>query len=642
MIEMIKRYSLCMAAALLLAACSSFDPSSVKDASDVEIAHVEPLSWWVGMKCPLQLMINGPAISDYDVAVEGGRGVRVSAETRAESPDYLFVDLSISSDAKPGTYWLVFTRGEDSFKYAYEIAARAEGSAARRSFTTGDLIYLIMPDRFANGDPSNDNTDDTAEKADRSRASGRHGGDLQGIIDHLDYISDLGATAIWNTPLLLDNDSRGSYHGYACADYYRIDPRFGDNELFREFVSEAHKRDLKVIMDVVTNHSGTNTHWWAGNLPFSDWIHQFPEYTGSNYCFSSLLDPNASEHDARLMDSGWFTRGMVDMNLDNPYLLRYFEQWAIWWIEWSGLDGFRVDTYPYNEKEPMSQWCKAVTDEYPNFNIVGEVWTGSYPQLAYWQKDNPNSDGFNSNLPCIMDFPLLETANRVFSPEGSSMRKIYDVFSHDFVYRDLDNMMVFPGNHDTRRVGDVTGKNPDRYKAMITMYATVRGILQIFSGDEMMFSSSDLRSGDGGMRVDFPGGWEGDEFDFFTREGRESACLDFDGKPIERGMRQDVYEYCRTLFRWRRDSDVIHHGKTMHFLPSGPGYGYFRYDDEDIVFVFINNSPDREVRVPWSDYREIAGNLTEGVDVISGRKVTVSDDTVVGPYGTLVVQYKRN
>lgn len=649
--------SLLLAAASSAAACGSFNPAEVPDAAPEAVAHVEPISWWTGMKQPLQLLVNGPDISTYDVRIEGGSGVKVTGVNKAESPNYLFVDVDVASGAKPGTYWLVFSKDGESFKYPYEIAARRAGSADRASYTTADLIYLIMPDRFANGDPTNDSTPDTAEKADRASIGSRHGGDLQGIIDHLDYIADLGATAIWNTPVLLDDDPRGSYHGYACADYYKIDPRYGDNALYKEFVAKAHEKDLKVIMDIVTNHSGTTTHWWAKDLPFQDWIHQFPEYTGSNYAFSALSDPHASKRDAMLMDSGWFTRGMVDMNLDNPYLLQYFKQWAIWWIEYSDLDGFRVDTYPYNEKYPMAEWCKAVTDEYPNFNIVGECWVGQVPAVAYWQKDNANNDGFNSYLPTVMDFPLLNAANSVFAGPverpgqggpaaqgrrgGSNARALYDVLAQDYLYHDLDKIMVFTSNHDTRRIGDIVGKDPARFKAMITFFATVRGILQIFSGDEMMFSSANLRAGDPGLRVDFPGGFEGDAFDFFTDEGRAAADTDFDGQPIEKGLRKELFDYCRTLFRWRKDADVIHHGKTLHFIPGRGGYGFFRYNDTDTVFVFINPSDTETVTVPWSTYAEISDGLGAGTNVITGETVTISDATEVGPLQTLVIEYKK-
>lgn len=621
---------------------TDFDPASVSDAGS-RIERVEPLSWWTEMKTPLQLLVKGEDISSWDVSIEGGKGVEVSAVHKADSPDYLFVDVKISGNAGPGTYYIVFRNGSETFKYPYEIAARQEGSAARKSFTTADMIYLIMPDRFANGDPSNDATDDTAEKPDRKEFFGRHGGDIQGIIDHLDYIAGLGATAIWNTPLLLDNEPEGSYHGYACADYYHVDPRFGSNGLYREFVGKAHEKGLKVIMDIVTNHCGT-AHWWMQDLPFKDWIHVFPEYTGTNVCFSTNMDPNASQYDLNLQESGWFVPSMPDMNLNNPYVLNYFKQWAVWWIEYSGLDGFRVDTYPYNEKEPMSEWCAAILNEYPDFNIVGECWTSSIPQLAYWQGGNANKDGFDSHLPSIMDFPLQEAIWKGVPTDsqawGEGMTKVYDCLSHDFVYHDLSKMMIFPGNHDTDRIGDVLKHNADRHRIVMAMMATMRGIPQIFYGDEMMFVSKDRSQGHGGLRVDFPGGWQGDEVNLFTREGRASAAVNTDGKPVAKGFAADMHDYTQTLFQWRKDKKVIHDGKTMHFLTRDNTYAYFRYDDTDAVFVYINNSRGKK-NVPWSHYAEIAEGLHDGRNVITGESVQVSDSTVVGPRQVLVVEYKR-
>ena len=621
---------------------TDFDPASVSDAGS-RIERVEPLSWWTEMKTPLQLLVKGEDISSWDVSIEGGKGVEVSAVHKADSPDYLFVDVKISGNAGPGTYYIVFRNGSETFKYPYEIAARQEGSAARKSFTTADMIYLIMPDRFANGDPSNDATDDTAEKPDRKEFFGRHGGDIQGIIDHLDYIAGLGATAIWNTPLLLDNEPEGSYHGYACADYYHVDPRFGSNGLYREFVEKAHEKGLKVIMDIVTNHCGT-AHWWMQDLPFKDWIHVFPEYTGTNVCFSTNMDPNASRYDLNLQESGWFVPSMPDMNLNNPYVLNYFKQWAVWWIEYSGLDGFRVDTYPYNEKEPMSEWCAAILNEYPDFNIVGECWTSSIPQLAYWQGGNANKDGFDSHLPSIMDFPLQEAIWKGVPTDsqawGEGMTKVYDCLSHDFVYHDLSKMMIFPGNHDTDRIGDVLKHNADRHRIVMAMMATMRGIPQIFYGDEMMFVSKDRSQGHGGLRVDFPGGWQGDEVNLFTEEGRASAAVNTDGKPVAKGFAADMHDYTQKLFQWRKDKKVIHDGKTMHFLTRDNTYAYFRYDDTDAVFVYINNSRGKK-NIPWSHYAEIAEGLHDGRNVITGKSVQVSDSTVVGPRQVLVVEYKR-
>ncbi|MBQ2874640.1 MAG: glycoside hydrolase family 13 protein [Bacteroidales bacterium] len=635
-------------AVIALAACSgkpAFDPASVADATAEQVTRVEPLSWWVGMKTDLQLLVQGAGISEYDVAIEGGKGVSVEKINKAESPNYLFVDVDVAADAQPGTYYIVFSKDGQSIKYPYEIAAREAGSAERQSFTTADMVYLIMPDRFANGDASNDSTEDTAEDANRANGNGRHGGDIQGVIDHLDYISELGATYIWTTPFLEDNAPRGSYHGYAASDYYHIDSRFGSNELYKTLVEKAREKGIGIIMDIVPNHCGTE-HWWMNDLPFQDWIHQFDTYTGTNVAFSTNMDPNASQKDLYIQESGWFVPSMVDMNLDNPYVLQYFIQWGVWWIEYSGLNGFRVDTYPYNEKGPASEWCKAIMTEYPNFNIVGECWTSSIPQLAYWQGGNANKDGFDSHLPSIMDFPLHDAMRAALAEDeggwGMGMTKVYDILSHDFVYHDLSKMLIFPGNHDTARIGDMVRKDPRALKIAMTMIATMRGIPQIFAGDELMFVSSrpDNVGDHPGLRVDFPGGWEGDEVDLFTAEGREAQTHNTDGLKVEKGQAADLFNYVSRLFQWRKTADVIHNGKTMHFMTRDNTYAYFRYNDEAAVFVYINNNLE-PVNVPWSYYSEITEGLQGGVDVLTGEPFEVSDATVVAPKTALVVEYKR-
>ena len=623
--------------------CANFSPETVADATSVQVSRVEPLSWWVGMRTPLQLMIQGKDISTYDLSIEGGSGVSVNKITKAESPNYVFADIKISANAKAGIYYLVFSKNGESFKYPYEIHSRKENSASRESFTTKDMIYLIMPDRFANGDPSNDSTENTDEKADRSAFFGRHGGDIRGIMDHLDYIADLGATAIWTTPMLEDNAPDGSYHGYAASDYYHIDSRFGNNELYREFVDQAHKKELKVIMDIVTNHCGTE-HWWMNDLPFADWVHQWPEYTGSNCCFSTAMDFNASQKDLYNMESGWFVPSMVDMNLDNPFVLKYFQQWAIWWIEYAGLDGLRVDTYPYNERYPMSMWCAAVRNEYPYINIVGECWTSSIPQLAYWQGDNNNKDGFNSNLPSIMDFPLLDAICAGMNEDrvnwNTGMVRIYDCLAHDFVYHDMSKMMIFPGNHDTERIADILGKDPRKVKMVMAMMATMRGIPQIFAGDEQMFVSKDRSQGHGGLRADFPGGWESDATDRFTEQGRAAMTVNTDGQIVPQGLAADMFDYVSRLFQWRKTSSAVHNGKTMQFLRRENTYAYFRYNDMETVFVFINRTPEA-VKIPWSYYDEVNAGLDTGVDVITGETVTLDDNTEVAPMTALIVDFRK-
>ncbi len=596
-----------------------------------QIKHVEPLSWWVGMNTPLQLMINADGVAEYGVEIlPADQGVAVTAVHKADSPNYIFVDVAVSDDAKAGDYTLRLSNGKRKYDYTYTIAERVEGSRERASFTTADFVYLIMPDRFANGDPTNDSTDDTVEKVNRNNPGRRHGGDIQGIIDHLDYIADLGATAIWSTPLLLDDENGSSYHGYSCSDYYRIDPRYGSNELFKSYVEECHKRDLKVIMDIVPNHSST-THWWYNDLPFADWVHKWDSYTQSNWTFSTNMDFNASKADLYQMESGWFDSSMADMNLDNPYLLNYFKQWAVWWIEYSGLDGFRVDTYPYNEKMPMSEWCKAVMEEYPNFNIVGEVWTSSIPQLAYWQGGNYNKDGFDSHLKSIMDFPLHDAIRSAMTESGNGgwgqgMTRVYDVLSHDFVYHDLSNMMIMAANHDTDRIGDVCEGDPKRMKIVATLLTTLRGMPQMLYGDELMFRSTDRSKGHPTLRVDFPGGWEGDKVNLFDRANHN-------------GDQKDLFDYTRHMMNWRKSKEVIHTGRTLHFIDRDNTYAYFRYNDKEVVFVYINNSAS-EHTVPWKRYAEISADLTMGRDVVSGEQVDMTN-VKVAPMSTLVVEFSR-
>ena len=640
-----------------MAACTGrVDSFSVPEASSAEIIRVEPLSWWTGMKTGLQLMVQGPEISAFDVTVSG-TGLKVKAVHKADNPDFIFVDIDIAPKAASGTYDLVFTREGESFKYPYLIRERREGSRERESFTTADMIYLIMPDRFARGEaPERAYEDGSGHawkppfmldgKEDRTDPGARHGGNIQGMIDHLDYVEDLGATAVWCTPLLVNNQPRGSYHGYAITDYYHIDPRFGDNALYRAFADSCHARGLKVIMDVVTNHCGTG-HWWMDNPPFDDWYHVNDPYMQMNALFSVYMDPHVAKVDRERQESGWFVPSMPDMNLDNPFVLKYFQQWAIWWTEYAGLDGFRVDTYPYNEPEPMAQWCKAVTDEYPLFNIVGETWDYSIPQVAYWQKDNPNRNGFNSNLPSIMDFPLQQAILRALNEDqvnwDEGMTRIYTVLAQDFAYQDLSHMLTFFANHDHARTGDVLGQDPAKMKLALALLVTIRGIPQLYYGDEMMFlERKDVPSHDGAKRIDFPGGWEGDGCNLFTAQGRASA-------PELYASAAELHDYARTLFRWRRDCKAVQEGKTLHFLSRknvGPvnitdnTYAFFRYTEEDAIFVFINNTAEPRT-LDWSHYAEFVSGPVEGRDVLSGEKMTLQDGVSVLPKSALIVEFKR-
>lgn len=618
---------------LMMAALSLLLSLSTAFAQQIE--RVEPLSWWTGMKMPLTLLVQGNQLAGSEVRILDAKGknevtgLRVKAIHAAESPNYLFLDMEVN---EPGIYTIELkqTSGKKTKRmlWRYEIGERRAQPAANISYGTEDVIYLLMPDRFANGDLTNDETPNTTEKLHRDQAFGRHGGDIQGIIDHLDEIVALGATAVWPTPLLLDNEPHQSYHGYACADYYHIDPRFGTNELYQSMVAQAHDKGLKFIMDIVPNHCG-GAHWWMQDLPFNDWIHQYPTFTRSNWQFSTAADMHAAKVDQVGMNSGWFDTSMPDMNLDNPFLLHYFQQWAIWWIEYANLDGLRVDTYPYNEKEPMSQWCKAVRNEYPGINIVGECWTRPASQVAYWQADNNNRDGFNSNLPCVMDFPLQEAMAAALSTDGEGweqgLLKCYAVVADDYLYADPNNLLIFDGNHDTPRVRDILkDKSFERNKLVITLLATMRGIPQLTYGEEIGLISllpEDVGN-HGYLRVDYPGNWPGEQRELEVEQHR-------------------LYAYYAQLLNWRKNEPILHQGKLTHFLSRDNTYAYFRYTDEGAIFVFLN-AAEAEREVPVSQYAEILDVYGyTGEDILLGGTVELREGLTVEPLSAMVIKLKK-
>lgn len=594
-----------------------------------KITRVEPLCWWTDMHQPLTLMFYGEDLQDATVSIQelaAGRimrgqciGLVPTGQHNAESKNYLFVDMDVR---QAGTYRITLRKGNRRATYDYTIYDRREGSRERQSFTSADVVYLIMSDRFVDGDPSNNSTDNTREKADKQNIHGRFGGDIQGIISQLGHISDLGATAIWPTPLLLDDEEKWSYHGYACSDYYHIDPRFGSNELYRQMVDSAHTYDIKVIMDMVPNHCG-GAHWWMKDLPYRDWVNQFDEFTRTNNVFSANYDINASEYDRLLSNRGWFDHPMPDMNLENPDLLRYFQQWAIWWIEYADLDGLRVDTYPYIEKMPAANWIKAIREEYPDINIVGECWMRPASAVAYWQSGSNNKDGFDSNLPSVMDFPTNEAIRQALGGNdngwGGGLTRIYDALSQDYLYGDVNNLLIFLDNHDMDRIEDVVkDQDPRRTKLAYTLLATMRGIPQVFAGDEYDMHSSDMSKGHSTLRMPLPMPEQ------LTDEQR------------------DMFDYQRRLLQWRKSEPVIHTGRTMHFLSRDNTYAFFRYTDEEAVFVFANAS-DEARTVPTAHYTEILSkyNLV-GTDILTGKSVDLSLTNIeVAPVSALIVKLHK-
>ncbi len=599
-----------------------------------QIQKIEPPFWWSGMhQKDVQLMCYGKDISTYDVQIDG---VTISDVTKTENPNYLFVTIE-TQDVKPGTVSIDFKEsGKVAFSQPYEFKIRRDNSAERKGFDSSDVMYLIMPDRFANGDPKNDSHKDTAEKADRSNPGGRHGGDIQGMIDHLDYLKDLGVTALWSTPLLEDNEPVYSYHTYAQSDFYKIDPRYGTNEDYKRLASEMHKSDMKLVMDYVTNHWGSK-HWMIKDLPTKDWIHQWPEgFRRSNYRMTTQFDTNASKVDSKGCMDGWFDTTMPDMNQRNPLLLKYITQNAIWWVEYADLDGLRVDTYSYNDKDGIAKWTKAIMDEYPDFNIVGEVWMHDQAQMAYWQKDSKIGaiDHYNSYLPSVMDFTLHNAIMAMFNEDENAwdkgMIKAYDNFTNDFLYPDINNILVFAGNHDTNRINEIYNGDIDTYKMAMTLIFTTRGIPQIYYGDEIGMLGDKEKKGDGDIRRDFPGGWPGDT---------QNAFLAARAKNGRTNDQEAFYSFTKKVLNWRKNTPVIHTGKLLQFIPFHNVYVYFRYAEEKSVMVIINNNS-KDQKLPVSRFKEGIKDFKMGTDIITDTNIDVTEDFSIPAKTSMILELK--
>ena len=598
-----------------------------------QVEKIEPPFWFTEMHDPeLQFMVYGKDIAQYDVAFLNT--IQIVSILKTENPNYLFITIN-TQDIVPGHYQLQFsTESKVVYTWYYEIKSRRDLSALRKGFDSSDLIYLLMPDRFANGNPAIDSTDDTAEKVNREDPAGRHGGDIQGIIDHLDYLDALGVTALWITPLLGDNEPVVSYHTYAQSDYYKIDPRFGTNADYKHLAAELHKRDMKLIMDYVTNHWGSK-HWMIQDLPTKDWIHYWENgedgFQRSSHRMTTQFDSNASEADKKACMNGWFDTTMPDINQSNPLALKYLIQNAIWWIEFADLDGLRVDTYSYNDKIGIAKWTKAIMDEYPNFNIAGEVWMHNQAQMAYWQKDSKIGaiDNYNSNLPTVMDFTLHDAIMVVFAEDDQEWDKgllrVYENFTNDFLYPDINNIFVFAGNHDTNRINEIYGADLKTYKMVMTLIATVRGIPQVYYGDEIGMVGNKNLNGDGDVRRDFPGGWEGDPQNAFTAEGRTAEQTEF-------------FEFSKKLFNWRKSKTVIHTGKTMQFAPDNNVYVYFRYDADNRVMVIINNNQEPQT-LHSSYFKEMIGISKVGTEIISGEQISFENMLSIDGKAAMIIEF---
>ncbi|MDH1881925.1 glycoside hydrolase family 13 protein [Empedobacter sp. GD03797] len=581
-----------------------------------QIQKVEPMFWWKGMKNPeVQILVYGKDISKYNIELSDN--VKIQNLQKTENPNYVFVTINTNEVNKSSFKINIKNKNKIVDSYTYELKDRQPNSANRTSFTSKDMVYLIMPDRFANGDESNDSKKELTDKANRSIPDGRHGGDLRGIINNLDYLQNLGATAVWLTPVNEDNEKQHSYHGYAQTDLYKIDGRYGSNEDYRELSQKLNQRGMMLIQDYVTNHWGIS-HWMIQDLPSQDWIHKFPGgkdgFRRSNYRTTTQFDKNAAEVDKKEALNGWFDYTMPDMNQSNPLVLNYLTQNAIWWIEYAELGGMRVDTYPYNDKEGMAKWVKAITTEYPNFNVVGEAWMYSPAHISYWQKDSKIAeiDNYNSYLPSVMDFPLFSELPKAIKEEESwdkGMIKLYNSFTNDFLYPNVNNMFVFMENHDTERWNEIMNGDVNDYKLGLSLISTVRGIPQVYYGSEIGMRG-DKSKGDAAIRQDFPGGWKSDKQSAFTNEGRTTEQKTF-------------HDFTAKLFNWRKNKEVIHSGKTKHYMPQSNVYVYFRYNENESVMVILNANPEKQT-FKLDRFAESLNGFTSGKDIISDKVLPIN------------------
>ena len=570
-----------------------------------QIDHLEPPSWWIGMADnTLQLMVHGKNIADLEPEFNF-HGVLINKVHRLENPNYLFIDLLLSETAKPGKFDILFNKsGQTIISYPYEILKRNAGSAERQGFSPADVIYLITPDRYANGNPDNDSVPSLKEKPNRRNKDGRHGGDIKGIIDHLDYIAKMGFTQIWLNPVLENNQKKYSYHGYSTTDYYNIDERFGTNDLYKELSEIAQNKGIGIIMDLILNHIGSE-HWLMYDLPSSDWINHSGEFVQTSHIHESIYDPYIPQFEKDLFTSGWFVETMPDLNQSNPFLANYLIQLSIWWVEYAKLSGFRIDTYPYIDKDFLTIWSKRIAREYPNFNFCGEAWNNNPSMVAYWQKGSKPYDGYISYIPSMKDFPLQKALVQGLMSEekwDSGIGDIYRVLANDYQYGDPYNLLVFAGNHDMQRIYSQLSENMDLYKMAMSFILTTRGIPQIYYGAEIAMTST---RDHGELRKDFPGGWAGDKIDAFN------------GIRLS-GEQREAQNFMRDLLNWRKSSSAIGKGSLVHYPVKNGVYVYFRLYENDLVMVMMNNNK-RSIRIDPGHFNEVLAEKNQGISVLDNR-----------------------
>ena len=616
-------------------------PLSELTADDVQISRIDPTDWYVDMKDhTLQLMVYGKGIREAEVSV---RGAKVDSVVQLESPNYLLVYLNVKR-AKAGVLPLTFTLGDKKTTVAYTLKEREMKGKDRQGFTNADVLYMLMPDRFAQGENHNPQVEGmNAYKEDRTQPSLRHGGDLEGIRQHLDYFKELGVTALWFTPVLENNspdneNGFSTYHGYATTDYYRVDPRFGTNADYRKLIDEAHQKGLKVVMDMIFNHCGFE-HPWVADLPSKDWLN-LPEWlaeskgtsdpTGTSFLQTSykltpVLDPYASKVDMKETVDGWFVPTMPDLNQRNPHVMRYLVQNSIWWIETAGIDGIRMDTYPYADRQGMAEWMRILDREYPNFNTVGETWVTEPAYTAAWQKGSRLST-MNSYLKTVMDFSFFDRLSLAKNEETdgwwNGMNRIYNSLCYDYLYENPSNVMAFIENHDTDRfLGE--GCDTLALKQALGLLLTINRTPQLYYGTEVLMNGTKAVT-DGNVRKDFPGGFPGDEHNAFTAEGRTSA-------------EQSMFTWLSKLLHWRQGNDVIVKGSQIQFIPWKGVYVIARQYEGRTVLTILNGTS-QPAQFDVKRYAEVIGSQQKAKDVITGASVSLLHDLALTPRQTLILE----
>ena len=596
-----------------------------------QINRVEPPFWWTGMKMSkIQLLIYGDNISQL-VPKINATGVKLYSVDRVQNDNYLFLNLEIGDRAQPGKLNIEFYKGKKrKFSHQFNLLKRKPNAAQIQGFTPADVMYLITPDRFVNGDLENDEIDGMLEKLGDDDYD-RHGGDLQGIINNLDYIEDLGFTSIWLNPALENNMEKASYHGYSTTDYYQVDPRFGTNQKFKELTQKASEKGIKIIMDIIPNHCGSE-HWFFKDPPTYDWFNNQDQYKNTSHIRESVQDVHASEIDKREHTDGWFVETMPDLNQRNPLVSKYFIQNALWWIEFANLAGLRVDTYPYSDKDFMGDWTQAIMEEYPNFNIVGEEWSPNPAITSYWQKGKSNHDNYVSYLPSLMDFPIqiafIESLKDDFG-WGRGFKKIYKMLANDFLYADPYNLVIFPDNHDMTRFFTQVNNDMDLFKMGIVFYATMRGIPQFFYGTEILMDSNKSPGSHGLIRSNLPGGWPGDEVNAFTRKGLTKDQI-------------QTLNFFKKILNWRKSNEVIHHGKLIQFAPKPDGwdeiYSYYRTYNGKRVWVIFNRV-NRTQTIDLARYGQAFKGFSKGYEVLEDKEIQLEDKLEIKGKSVMVIEF---